>query len=328
MTLSVPKVDLHVHLEGTITPEMVLKLAERNNAPVPENLIKDGKFHWEDDGTAADALNSFIKAYGLAMSVMKTTQDYTDITYDYLKRSADEGCIYTEIAISINMANSINITYVEMLNAITKGYEQAKEETGIEARLISTCVRHYPPEEAIKVAELTRDNPHHLVTGFGLAGDENSYSVADFKQAFEISELPNRTAHAGEAAGVSSIRDARDVLNLRRFGHMVRAIDDAELMQELKEINAVPEICVSSNLVLKVFPDYKSHPLRKFFDFGLKVTLGSDDPPFFNTSIGNEYQIAKEHFGFTDEELLQITRNALEEAFVDDETKFKLLKAI
>lgn len=321
-----PKADLHVHLEGTITPEMVQKLAARNNVPVKPGLIKDGKFSWTHDGTAQGNLLGFVHAYDDAASVMKTAQDYTDITYDYLTRAAAEGCIYAEIGISADHGKMVGLTYNEMLAAITKGYEKAKKETGIEMRLIATCVRHYGPESALRVAKITRDNPHPLVTGFGMAGDENAYTVADFEPAFEASGLPYRTAHAGEAAGPESVRAAREHLKVRRFGHMVRAIEDDKLMKDLVAIKAAPEVCVSSNLSLMVYPDYKSHPLRKLFDAGLKVTLGSDDPSFFGTSIGREYDIAKKHFGFSDDELRQITRNAIEEAFLDEETRAKLLQ--
>jgi adenosine deaminase len=322
---NIPKVDLHVHLEGTITPEMVLRIAKRNNVAVPPDLIKDGCFAWKGDGTPANELNAFLTSFDAATSVMKTAADYTDITYDFLKRSAAEGCIYAEITISADHGAMVGLSYPEMLDAITKGYEQAKKETGIEARFISSCVRHFGPGEALKVGKITHDHPHPLVTAFGMAGDENAYSVADFKPAFDISGLSRRTAHAGEAAGPASVHDTSSILKARRFGHMVRAIESPALMQELKVINAVPEVCVSSNMALKVFKDYKSHPLRKFFDAGLKVTLGSDDPSFFNTSIGREYQIAKDHFGFTDRELLQISKNAIEEAFVDEPTRLSLL---
>jgi adenosine deaminase len=322
---NLPKVDLHVHLEGTITPETVMRIARRNKVSVPPDLIEGGRFNWKGDGTPAGELNAFLASYDAATSVMKCAADYTDITYDFLKRSAAEGCIYAEITISADHGAMAGLTYPEMLDAITKGYEQAKKETGIEARFISSCVRHFGPEDALKVGKITRDHPHPLVTAFGMAGDENSYSVADFKPAFDISGLSRRTAHAGEAAGPSSVHDASSILKARRFGHMVRAIESPALMKELKAINAVPEVCVSSNMALKVFKDYTSHPLRKFFDAGLKVTLGSDDPTFFNTSIGREYQIAKDHFGFTDRELLQISKNALEEAFVDDATRARLL---
>jgi adenosine deaminase len=259
---------------------------------------------------------------------MRGAQDYTDVTYDYLKRSADEGCIYAEITISADHGTMVGLTYPQMLDAIAKGYEKAKAETGIEMRLISTCVRHYGPEGALKVGQLTKQNPHPLVTGFGMAGDETAFTIADFKPAYDASGLHYRTAHAGEATGPETVRQARDILKVRRFGHMVRAIEDPALMDEQKAINAVPEVCVSSNMALKVFKDYKSHPLRKFFDAGLKVTLGSDDPTFFRTSIGREYQIAQEKFGFTEKELVKLSRNAIEEAFVDDATRGKLLQRL
>ena len=324
MMKSIPKADMHVHLEGTITPAMVEKLAKRNNISVPEGLIENGKYNWKGDGTARGDLLAFVLAYDSATAVLKTEQDYTDITYDYLKQVADEGCIYAEIAIS----PSLGIPYPQMLKAIEKGYEKAKKETGIEARFISTCVRHLGPKEALKAAQITRDNPHPLVTGFGMAGDENAYTAADFKPAFDLSGLRNRTPHAGEAAGPESVRAAIDVLKARRFGHMVRAIEDEKLMKDLQAIKAVPEVCVSSNLALHVYENYAAHPLRKLFDAGLKVVLGSDDPSFFSTSIGHEYQIAKDKFRFTDEELRQITRNAIEEAFIDEKTRQQLLKRL
>lgn len=327
---SLPKIDLHVHLEGTISPAMVRKLAAKNGIAVPDGLFDatGDRFTWPDDGSAMSALRGFVKAYDDATSVMRGADDYIELTYDYLTRSAAEGCIYAEIGISVDHGKMVGLEYPELLAALGTAYERAKADTGIEARFISTCVRHYGPDAARQVAEITRDNPHPLVTGFGMAGDENAGSVADFKPAYDIAALPYRNAHAGEAAGPESIRAARDLLSVRRFGHMVRAIEDEALLQEQVKINAVPEVCVSSNLYLKVFPDYASHPLRKFFDAGLKVTLGSDDPTFFNTSIGKEYKIAQEHFGFTAAELLQISRNAAEEAFVDSETRTRLLQRI
>ncbi len=325
-----PKVDLHVHLEGTLTPRMVRHLSEKNSIPVKDGLISadDESYCWHDDGTAQGGLIAFVNAYDDACAVMKTAQDYTDITYDYLMRAAHEGCIYAELTISADHGAHLGLSYLQMVDAIAVGCEKAKEETGIEARLISTCVRHYGAEAGRKVGEVTAANPHPLVTGFGMAGDENAGTVADFKPAYDAAGALGRTAHAGEAAGPQSVRAARDILGCRRFGHMVRAVEDKQLWDELVAIKAVPEVCVSSNLFLKVYRDYASHPLRRMFDSGLKVTLGSDDPTFFRTSIGREYEIAQKEFGFSDAELLQLSRNAIEEAFVDDATRTRLLARI
>lgn len=330
MIAKLPKADLHVHLEGTITPHMVRRLSEKNGVPIPAGLMNaagDG-YVWKEDGTARECLISFVNAYDDACAVMTTADDYTDITYDYLIRVASEGCIYAEIGISADHGESMGLTYTQMVEAIAEGYKKAKAESGIEARFISTCVRHYGAERSLKAGQVTGQNPHPLVTGFGMAGDENAGKVVDFLPAYEASGLKNRTAHAGEAAGPQSVRDARDVLGIRRFGHMVRAAEDAALVQELAAIKAVPEVCVSSNMALKVYKEYGQHPLRLFFDQGIKVTLGSDDPTFFHTTIGREYQIAQDHFGFTEKELLQLTQNAIEEAFVDEDTREKLLHKV
>ncbi len=327
---ALPKADLHVHLEGTITPDMARLIAARNGV-TPSPLLMDakgGSFHWKADGTPQGNLIGFLKAYDEATSVMKKAADYSDITYDYLMRSADEGCIYSEIMISADHGAMVGLSYAEMLAAIADGYERAKKTTGIEMRLISTCVRHYGPASCVKAAETTRDNPHPLVTGFGMAGDENAHAVADFKPAFDICGLAGKTAHAGEASGPETVRQVRDILGVRRFGHMVRAIEDPTLIAEQMKINAVPEVCVSSNLALGLYKDYAAHPLKKFVDYGLKVTLGSDDPSFFGTSIGREYQIAHDHCGLPESSLLRITRNAVEEAFIDQRTRGLLLERL
>lgn len=323
----VPKVDLHVHIEGTITPDLVKRIAHRNKVDVPADLIsgKSQSFQWKGENTAKGSLRGFLAAYDHATSVMRKAQDYVDVIYDYLKRSSDEGCIYAEVGISADHGAMVGLTYPQLLDAISQGYEKAKKETGIEMRLISTCVRHYGPEGALKVGQTTAANPHPLVTGFGMAGDENAFTIADFKPAYDAAGPLGRTAHAGEASGPETVRQARDILKIRRFGHMVRAIEDPALIEEQKAINAVPEVCVSSNMALKVFPDYRSHPVRRFFDAGLKVTFGSDDPPFFRTSIGREYHIAWEKFGFSEKDLARVSRNAIEEAFIDDATRGRLL---
>ncbi len=333
MLNNLPKAELHVHLEGTITPDKAKELAKKYGKELPANIFNDDKttYFWEDDSTAASALRGFLHSYDVVTSLLQSAEDYKDITYDYLMRSAAEGVIYTELIISADHGKMIGLSYKEMVDAIAEGVEKAKNKTGIECRLLSACVRHFGPENAIEVAKQTKDYPHELVTGFTMAGDENAFSVADFVPAFKIACEEGRlqaTAHAGEAAGPESVKNVLYLLGCKRFGHMVRAIEDGELLKELKEHGAVPEICISSNMALKVFKTYDEHPLRQFYNMGFDVTLGSDDPSFFNTSIGKEYEIAKEKFYFSEEELLQITQNAVNAAFVDEEVREKLLNKI
>lgn len=325
-----PKVDLHVHLEGTMSPALVCRLAAKNGVTLKPGLIsEDGlSFCWTDDGSAAAGLRAFVQAYDDACAALRTAEDYSLITHDYLCSAAAEGCIYAEIGISADHGAGLGLSYPQMVEAIADGVEKARAETGIEARLISTCVRHYGAQRALRVGAVTAAHPHPLVTGFGMAGDENAGTVADFAPAFQAAKHLARTAHAGEAAGADSVRDAMEHLHCRRFGHMVRAMEDEDLVRDLLGIRAVPEVCVSSNLVLKVFDDIAQHPLRRMFDAGLKVTLGSDDPPFFATTIGNEYALAQKYFHFTDRELLQLSRHAVEEAFIDEATRHRLMAKI
>ncbi len=330
MLKTLPKAELHVHLEGTISPDKARELANKNNIPIPSNIFNsDGNsYKWIDDGTAASSLVGFISIYDIVSSFIKTADDYTDITYDYLIRSSNEGVIYTELTISADHGAMVGLSYKEMVDAIADGVYKAHKETGIECRLISACVRHFGVEKAINVAKQTIAYPHELVTGFTMAGDENTLNVVDFLPAFKIACEKGglkATAHAGEAAGIESIRDVKELLGCKRFGHMVRVIEDENFLNEMLKWGAVPEICVSSNVTLKVFKDYEHHPLRKLWQAGFKLVLSSDDPPFFNTSIGKEYEIAHNEFGFTQEELMQITKNSIDAAFSDQETKDRLV---
>jgi len=331
MVKTLPKAELHVHLEGTLSPDMVRSLAQKNKISLPDTLFdKNGQYTWQDDGSAAASLTGFLSAYDEATKVISCAQDYTDISYDYLKNSAAENVIYVEFIISADHGKIVGLSYPEMVDAIAKGIQKAQKDFTIEARMLSSCVRHYGPQSALNVAQQTVEYPHPLVTGFTMAGDENAYEVIDFKPAFDLAKKSGLqvTAHAGEAAGPQSIRKVRDLLGCTRFGHMVRIIEDDALMSEMAHQNITPEVCVSSNLVLHVYPNYQSHPIKKLWQAGFNVTLGSDDPPFFFTSIGREYEIAQQEFGFTNHDLLQMTQNAIKAAFIDDKTRHKLEQKI
>ena len=222
------------------------------------------------------------------------------------------------------------IDYVDLIEACTEGVEQAKAETGIEGRFIVTCVRHLGPDRAVAVARLTERYPHPMVTGFGMGGDERVFEPADFATAYEIAagaglEL---TAHAGEFAGAESVRDCLDHLHVTRIGHGVRAIEDDELVARLAEEEIVLEVCPGSNISLGVYPNFAAHPLRRLHDAGVKVTVSSDDPPYFDTTLTREYEIAARHFGFDEEGLVGLTRTAIEAAFVEPSVKRRLLATL
>lgn len=320
----IPKAELHAHLEGTAGPDLVRRLADRNDMSLPDGLVNgDGGFAWTD-------FLDFLRAYDAASSVIRTPRDYRDVTYEYLLGCAGDGAIYAEVMSSPDHAAIAGMSYTDHLDGIAQGIEDARAETGIEARIIVTCVRHFGVDKALEVARATARHPHPLVTGFGMGGDEAGFPPGPFAEVFRIAHEEAGLAcnvHAGEFGGPESIRGALD-LPVTRIGHGVRAIEDPALMAELAERGIVLEVCPTSNVATRVFPSYAEHPLPKLMAAGITVTLSSDDPPYFHTSIGREYDLAAEHFGFGEDVLIELTRNSIAAAFVDEETRQGLLKRL
>ena len=317
----IPKAELHAHLEGTAGPDLVRRLAARNDMSLPDGLLDDhGGFEWT-------GFLDFLRAYDAASSVIRTPRDYRDVTYEYLVGCARDGAIYAEVMSSPDHAAIAGMSYTDHLDGIAQGIDDARAESGIEARIIVTCVRHFGVEKALDVARATVRHPHRLVTGFGMGGDEAGYPPGPFAEVFRIAHEEAGLAcnvHAGEFGGPDSIRAALD-LPVSRIGHGVRAIEDPSLMAELAESGIVLEVCPTSNVATGVFPSYAEHPLPKLIAAGIRVTLSSDDPPYFHTTIGREYDLAAEHFGFDEDALMAMTRNSIAAAFVDQETRQRLL---
>jgi adenosine deaminase len=318
---AIPKAELHVHLEGTATPDLVRFLASRHNMALPPDLFD------AQDGFAWDDFLHFLKVYDDAAAFIRTAQDYRDVTYDYLRRCAAEGAIYVEVMSSPDHAAQAGLSFQGHLDGIVQGFADARAEFGIEARLIVTCVRHFGVDRGLEVANACVRHRHPLLTGFGMGGDENILPSSAFTKVFAIAHHDAGlacTVHAGEAAGPESVRDALDSLPVRRIGHGVRAIEDAALVRRIADEGIVLEVCPTSNIRTAVYPDYAAHPLNRLRESCCAVTLNSDDPPYFATSIGHEYDVAKRHFGWSDEDLASATATSLDAAFIDAETRARL----
>ena len=315
-----PKAELHVHLEGTATPDLVRRIAERNGLEVPEGVFAaPDRFAWRD-------FLDFLNTYNMVCSVIRSGEDYRDITYEYLASCAREGAIYVELTASIDHSRIAGIGDAEHWEGIAAGIDDARRDHGIEARILSVAVRNYGVERAVEIAELTAARPHPYVVGFSLAGDEAGYPPEPFVEAYRVVEKAGLgcTVHAGEWAGAASVRGALE-LPVTRISHGVRAIEDPALVEELARRRITLEVCPTSNVVLGVFPTYEEHPFPALRDAGIALTLGSDDPPYFGASVGGEYAVAREHFGLGDAELVAITRNAVEASFAEPELRSKLL---
>jgi adenosine deaminase len=317
----IPKAELHVHLEGTAPPDLIRRLAERNDMPVP-----DGVFDTPERFAYTDFLD-FLRTYDLAASVIRTGDDYRDVTYEYLAGCARDGALYVELTASPDHAALVGLSDEEHLDGIARGIDDARAEFGIEGRILISCVRNFGVEQALRVARYAAELPHPYVVGFSMAGDEENFPAGDYVEPFEIAAAAGLgcTVHAGEWAGADSVRAALE-LPVTRIGHGVRAIEDAALVEQLAERGIVLECCPTSNVVLGAFPTYEEHPLPRLRAAGVKVTLGSDDPPYFGASIGGEYAVCSERFGYDDEQLRDITRTALEAAFCEGTLKNRLIR--
>ena len=234
------------------------------------------------------------------------------MTYEYLASCARDGAVYVELTASPDHAALVGLSDEEHLDGIARGIDDARAELGIEGRILISAVRNFGVEQALRVARYAAERPHPYVVGFSMAGDEENYPAGDYAEAFEIVAAAGLgcTVHAGEWAGADSVRAALG-LPVTRIAHGVRSIEDPALVGELAERGIVLECCPTSNVVLGAFPTYEDHPLPRLVEAGVRVTLGSDDPPYFGASIGGEYEICAERFGFDDEALKGITRTAL-----------------
>jgi adenosine deaminase len=319
----IPKAELHVHLEGTAPPDLIRRIAERNGLPVP-----DGVFETADRFAYTDFLD-FLQTYDRAASVIRTGQDYRDVTYEYLAGCALDGAIYVELTASPDHAALVGLNDEEHLDGIARGIDAARREFGVESRILISAVRNFGVEQALRVARYAAARPHPYVVGFSMAGDEQNFPAGDYAEPFRIASEAGLgcTVHAGEWAGPESVRAALG-LPVTRIAHGVRSIEDPPLVAELAERAIVLECCPTSNVVLDVFPSYEDHPLPRLVDAGVRVTLGSDDPPYFGASIGGEYAVCQERFGFDDEALRDITRTAIDAAFCDEKLKQSLMRRV
>jgi adenosine deaminase len=312
----IPKAELHVHLEGTAPPALIRRLAARNGLEVPDGVFKtDDEFAWTD-------FLHFLRTYDLAASVIRTAQDYRDVAYEYLAACAAEGAVYVELIASPDHAAAVGLSDADHYAAIAQGIDDARADQGIEARIVIAAIRNLGVENAEAIARRHADDRHPYVVGFNLVGDEAGYPAGQFACAYEIAAASGLgcTVHAGEHAGAESVRAALE-LPVTRISHGVRAIEDPALVAELAERGIVLEVCPSSNVALGLFRTYEDHPLGALRDAGVRVTLGSDDPPYFGCSIGSEYAVAHERIGFEEGQLRAMTRLAVEASFAEDAVK-------
>ncbi|NEX47072.1 adenosine deaminase [Pseudotabrizicola algicola] len=319
-----PKIELHLHLEGAAPPAFIRGLAKEKHMDIDGIFDARGHYRYKD-------FWDFLKVYEAATSTLKSPEDYARLTRAVLEESAASGVVYSETFLSPDFCGNRDIgAWREYLQAIREAADQAEREMGIVLRGIVTSIRHFGPEKARETALCAADTAGDWIVGFGLAGDEAVLAPKDFAWSFDCAREAGLrlTAHAGEWGGPQSVRDAVNDLGVERIGHGVRAIEDLALVDELAERGIVLEVCPGSNVALGLYPDWRSHPIGQLYDRGVKVTVSTDDPPFFHTTMAREFEELHRTFDWDDGVFSALNRTALDAAFCDADTRARIAKAL
>jgi adenosine deaminase len=319
-----PKIELHLHLEGAAPPAFIRGLAREKHMDLSGLFSPDGSYRFVD-------FWDFLKVYEAATGTLQRPEDYHRLTLAVLEESAASGVVYSETFLSPDFCGDRDLgAWKEYLHAIREAADQAERSMGITLRGIITCIRHFGPDKARETARCAAETAGDWIVGFGIAGDEKVLKPKDFRYAFDMAREAGLriTAHAGEWGGPDSVRDALTDLNPERIGHGVRAIEDMALVEELAERGVVLEVCPGSNVALGLYPSFRKHPIGEMFHRGVKVTISTDDPPFFHTTMAREYDRLAEAFDWDDGAFRAIARTSLDAAFCDADTKARILKRL
>jgi adenosine deaminase len=316
--VSLPKIELHLHLEGAAPPAFIRGLAREKAIDI--SGIFDAAGGYRFDGFA-----EFLKVYEAATSVLTSPSDYARLTRAVLEESAGHGVIYSEAFLSPDFCGGGDLAaWAEHVAAMREAARALAPE--IEFRGVVTCIRHFGPERARAAARCAAETAGDFITGFGIAGAETVGELGDFAWAFDCAREAGLglTAHAGEWRGPESVRAAL-ALGVARIGHGVRAIEDPALVDQLAERGTVLEVCPGSNIALGLYPGWRAHPIERLMARGVKVTVSTDDPPFFRTTMTREYDRLAEAFGWDEAVFRSLNETAARAAFCDEGTRARIL---
>ncbi|MEL7345001.1 MAG: adenosine deaminase [Pseudomonadota bacterium] len=319
-----PKVELHLHLEGAAPPAFIRGLGAEKGVSLDGVFDEDGHYAYTD-------FWDFLKVYEAATATLTEPTDFYRLTKAVLEESAESGVIYTESFLSPDFCGDRDVeAWREYLHAIQEAAAEAERDNGIIMRGIVTSIRHFGPDKAKETALCAAETAGEFIVGFGLAGDETAGHPRDFTYAFDMAREAGLrlTAHAGEWGGPQSVRDTLEALRVERIGHGVRAIEDPALVRQLANDQIVLEVCPGSNVALEVYPNWQSHPIAKLRDAGVIVTVSTDDPPFFHTDMENEFQELNAAFGWEEDDFRDITEASVDAAFCDAGTRELIMQRL
>jgi len=317
---ALPKAEQHIHIVGATRPETLLWLMEESGRDAPfENLEEVERFFQYSD------FDHFISVYSMVSKFIVDEGQFERVTYEMLEDDARCNVRYVEASFSAPDHVRQGLDYGLMVDAINRGVRRAREDFGIECDLRIDLVRNYGPDYGMEVLNWIEEKGDNVVA-IDIGGSERGFPPEPYEPVYNRAREMglHLVAHAGEAAGPESIWGAVEKLGVERIGHGTSAVKDPDLMAYLRDNGVTVETCPMSNVRTNAVPSVREHPVRTFYDGGIRVTVNSDDPSMFGTDMNNEYVQLHAQLGFTVPELFQISLNAVDSAFLPDEEKMRL----
>ncbi|MFZ3143176.1 adenosine deaminase [Psychrobacter glacincola] len=319
-----PKAELHLHIEGSLEPELMFRLAKKNQIEIPYKDIEDVRNAYNFTN-----LQTFLDIYYAGANVLITQDDFYDLTWEYILKCVEYNVIHTEIFFDPQTHTARGVAFETVITGIKRALADAKAQYGITSCIIMCFLRHLSQEEAFETLEQALPFKDDII-GVGLDSSELGNPPSKFKDVFKKAKEEGfkLVAHAGEEADFSYIYEALDLLDISRIDHGVQSIKSAELMQRLKDEQMPLTVCPNSNIELRVFDNYTAHNIKELLDYGLNITVNSDDPAYFKGYINQNFINISENLPLTEDDIITLVKNSFRSSFISDELKQQYLDRV
>ncbi|MDY3345075.1 adenosine deaminase [Riemerella anatipestifer] len=320
----IPKAELHLHIEGSFQPELMFKIAQRNQVKIPYQTVEEVKKAYQ-----FSCLQDFLDIYYAGASVLLYEQDFYELTMAYFDKCAEENIVHTEIMFDPQTHTKRGVSFGTVISGIQKAREEAQSKYGISSLLIMSYLRHLSEEDAFETLE--QSLPYkHLITAVGLDSSERGNPPSKFQRVFEASVKEGYipVAHAGEEGPAEYIWEALDLIKIKRIDHGNNCLSDENLVNRLVETEMALTVCPLSNLELRAVENLDSHPLKKMLDLGLKVTVNSDDPAYFGGYLNENFIQTANALDLNQNDIKTLVSNSFKYSFLPESEKQKYLSQV